>query len=340
MLYDPGKLNQILSAIAGGFQVTPLQIIMFFLLLAGIALLFLAFEYIQRRKTRRDLARRSEVIFQHLQHEFGLNEDEKKTLGRMAAFLKPGEYQYTLLLQPHRFDACARRIRSQEHVSEDVLTGLRLKLQFQAKAPEAIPVSTRELPLGKNMLILARDKNLYRAEVIAQDSDGLTALFDQNEKRLPQRGAHVRIYYHSPTGIFVFSSQILRTEAGHILLRHADVLRRFQRRRYYRRSFSEPVRIRLYGVDGRPEESAVLDLGGGGASLLNPDGRFKPSDRLELFFPAASGSPAVSAVVLRTSADGTIAHVQFDRIGESTRDRILGFILTGNHLDLSKDAVP
>ncbi len=339
IVLDPEKINRFLSQIARGFVVTPTQLLIFFLLLAGILLFLVVFAVLQRRKSKLKMSRRSEEIYRYLAGKFNLNAEEQDIVRRMAAFLNNGEREYTLFLQPHRFDACARRLSAAGQVSEEALSSLRLKLGFATRGPEEIPASSSELVQGTELVLFDRNLRSCRAVIQAQKPEALLISVDRDGERL-QNGARVTVYFHSPMGLFSFSSRVMKNGQGQIYLDHSEKLLRYQRRRFYRRNVRAVVQLRPAGSMLRPVVSLLLDLGGGGASLSNPGGRFKASDRLEIVFPPAVGGLTATGRVLRTSQGDGILHLQFENISESSRDHIMGSILSRKSLELSERKTP
>jgi hypothetical protein len=335
VILDPEKVSQFLLEISRGFAVTRSELLIFILLLAGIVVFLLLFAILQGRKSRRDMSRRSAEIFHRLAGRFDLNTEEWDTLKQMEAFLKKGEPEYALLLRPHLFDACARQLAAAGEVHEQILSALRLKLGFPARGPEEIPASSSELVLGKKLLVFSPDHHSFPAVIQAQTPAALVVSSERDGQGL-QNGAPVTVYFHSPVGVFSFPSRMMRREGGRLYLRHSGKLQRYQRRRFYRRRFRAPVRLRPAGSRLDSVDSVLLDLGGGGASLINPGGRFKAADRLELSFPPVAGGSQVIGRVLRTSRGEAVLHLAFEKISESSRDRILGSILSRKGLQGTK----
>jgi c-di-GMP-binding flagellar brake protein YcgR len=143
------------------------------------------------------------------------------------------------------------------------------------------------------------------------------------------RGETVRIYFQNRAGLFSFDSKILSVEKQTIRLRHGEEIKRFQRRKYYRRRVSQPVGIRYPGSEEQPTLSTFYDLGGNGASLKNPGRRYSSGDAVELIFLAAGERFTLVAEVLRTSKNGDVLHVRFAPMRETTRDRIIGSLFHG-----------
>ena len=104
-------------------------------------------------------------------------------------------------------------------------------------------------------------------------------------------------------------------------------LRRTQRRKYYRRR----VRLPRAGPAARegepPLASQLLDLGGDGASLVEPAEEVSPRETCRSWtFRVGGESFRLTAEVLRVSRDGQVLHVRFHGLRDADRDRLLGIL--------------
>ena len=101
---------------------------------------------------------------------------------------------------------------------------------------------------------------------------------------------------------------------------------RNQRRKFYRRADHLPAH--LQGV--KPASSAyptfLLDLGGGGAGILNVGGPFGVGDLVEVSFSTSIAEHSVTGRVLRVSKGGKVLNVQFVSLSAAERDRIMGYL--------------
>ena len=94
--------------------------------------------------------------------------------------------------------------------------------------------------------------------------------------------------------------------------------------------------IRLAGSEESLTPARIVDLSGGGATLINPERRFRKGEDVQIIFET-SGSIASSdsigteysivTEIVRLSKDGDIMHLSFGPLNESTRDRIISFVL-------------
>ncbi len=83
--------------------------------------------------------------------------------------------------------------------------------------------------------------------------------------------------------------------------------------------------MRAVGSEEKPLRSVFRDLGGGGASLANPQKAFRAGMDLELTFNPTGEDPlSIMAEAIRTSKGGKLVHVRFGSITDSMRDRIIG----------------
>ena len=141
----------------------------------------------------------------------------------------------------------------------------------------------------------------------------------------PSPGSPVRVIFQNRAGLFSFDT-VVRSAAGGVLrLDQVERLRRTQRRKYYRRRVRLGVQVLLR--EGQPPlASQLLDLGGDGASLVNPQKKLSAGDLPELSFRVGGESFRLTAEVLRLSRGGQVLHVRFHGLRDADRDRLLGIL--------------
>jgi c-di-GMP-binding flagellar brake protein YcgR len=143
----------------------------------------------------------------------------------------------------------------------------------------------------------------------------------------PEEGSPVRVYFKNISGLFGFSSVVQKSKNNIVKLRHSEAIKRFQRRDFYRKKIRIPAYIKKTSSQERPIASTIIDLGGGGASLLNPDSRYKVGDSIYLtFFLTHDSKFELTARVVRSSNNAKYIHVEFLSIPEESRDRIIGLL--------------
>jgi c-di-GMP-binding flagellar brake protein YcgR len=162
------------------------------------------------------------------------------------------------------------------------------------------------------------------AEVYAQEAEALV-LVPREIASGPPPASPVTVVFQNRAGVFSFRTRVRSAEGGVLRLDQVEGLQRTQRRRYYRRRLRLPVKVQTR--EGEPPlESQLLDLGGEGASLVNPGRRLSAGDLAELAFRVGGESFRLTAEVLRVSRDGQVLHVRFHGLRDADRDRLLGIL--------------
>ncbi len=335
--YDPRKVSEFLDSIARGFITSPLQYALFggviLLLVVGLLVAY----RVQRSHARRQEDRLALERFERLAARLRLSDSERETLDLLAGGRLAGKLR--LLASPAAFNRAAARLGSAAPPAESSLAELRLKLGFQARNPERAPSASSELPEGLQVLLLwsaaagglrrAGARHRLAARVGAQEAEALVLVCPTGAS-VPPPGSPVTVVFQNRAGIFSFRTRVraasggLRpAEAGVLRLSQVERLERTQRRQYYRRRLRLPAQVQTR--EGEPPlASQLLDLGGEGASLLNPGRSLSAGDLVELSFRVGSESFQLTAEVLRVSRDGQLAHVRFHGLREADRDRLLG----------------
>jgi len=321
--YDPQKVSEFLDSMARGFITSPLQIVLFAgLILLLVAALILAYR-VQRGRARRLQARLALERFERLAGKLGLTDTELETLDRLAGGQVPRKLR--LLASPAAFNRAVAKGR--DAPAESSLAELRLKLGFQAVNPERAPSASSELPEGLPVLLVwaaAGGRRRLAAELGAQEARALV-LVPRDGAAGPSPGSPVTVVFQNRAGLFSFDT-VVRSAAGGVLrLDQVERLRRTQRRKYYRRRVRLGVQVLLR--EGQPPlASQLLDLGGDGASLVNPQRKLSAGDLPELSFRVGGESFRLTAEVLRLSRGGQVLHVRFHGLRDADRDRLLGIL--------------
>jgi c-di-GMP-binding flagellar brake protein YcgR len=331
IVFDEEKLSAFFETVSRGFERSPLEIVLVVLsFLLFIALLIVIYR-IQRRKVRQEQRNIAQKRYSQIVEKRALAPSEEDLVQRMARFLKEPQKKYLILINQPTFSYCAAKLRAKDQATAASIAELRSKLGFKLQGPEQIPASSVELREGQGLLIVAAgegDRRRAQGRVQIQEPDSFAVQLIETGTSF-HRAETVRVYFQNRAGLFSFDSKILSVEKQTIRLRHGEEIKRFQRRKYYRRRVSQPVGIRYPGSEEQPSLSTFYDLGGNGASLKNPGRRYSSGDAVELTFLAAGERCTLVAEVLRTSKNGDVLHVRFAPMRETTRDRIIGSLFHG-----------
>ncbi len=311
-----------LSDFYAGFLSSRTEIVVLFVLILVFVAFLVAFAVRRERRERRRLRKQSEETYREQISELPLSRQDEDALETLSKYLERPEQKYLLLRNQAIFNACAQHARAADQVGDGELSALRVKLGFTGEKTGETPESTAELPPGAGVLIIEEGKEPVPGRVL----DPIPSAFRvrlKSEKRPFTSGDLVEVIYQNRSGVYRFESAVLDFAGSELSLSHSEDVGRIQRRRYYRREAAFPVYLRSVHKTERPTRSQFIDIGGGGASLYNPNTRFKPGDEIELtFHPDSSDTLNVIGRVVRRSRGGKVIHVSFRHLRENARDKI------------------
>ena len=295
-------------------------------LLVGLAVVMVAFILlfvvsVARARGLRIL--RGEEIYRFLVRRLGLTRSEQELTDRISAFVRPPEKRYLILIDEPEFEDCVLRAQERSTLEEITLSALRLKLDFGAGKPHEIPVSSSGLAVGTSLIMVQKGRASIRGKAGEQGERALRVSLEPGVEP-PTLGVPISVYFNTAQGMFVFQTFARQLVDTDIYLDHSEVIRPTQRRRHYRKTIQLPVYVMLRDKLEEPIRSSILDLSGGGASLRNPNMQVAAGDDLALSFSPGGERFTVPARVVRLSADGKVMHVQFQRLSEAARDRLIG----------------
>ncbi|MFP4374795.1 MAG: PilZ domain-containing protein [Spirochaetaceae bacterium] len=244
----------------------------------------------------------------------------------LARYLRDPEEKYLLFENQHSFNHAAEAALGEGAVREDTVSALRVHLGFSVPE-QGSPISTASLSPGTTVFVRpSRDRTAIRARVLAPDVRHLKLQLKPDSPRIPT-GSSVQVYYRNDRGIFRIVTNVLGQEDGVLSLRHSEHISREQKRKFFRKRVSEPVRVSHDSDESEPHPTRLLDLGGGGASFVNPDGLFSAGELVRMWITSRDGSRLnLHGKVLRLSQDGGVCHIEFFSIRESVRDKIYNMI--------------
>ncbi|MFW6261237.1 MAG: PilZ domain-containing protein [Spirochaetota bacterium] len=313
--------NQISSA----YQANPFEMILVLLLVFGLMIGLVVYAVYFGRRERRQQVALARRLFEEKAREVSLSPSQRELLDRMSRYLKDPTQIHQLVTDEVAFNAAAARLRENDEANAQTIAALRVTLGFHTGHGDRAPHSSAAIPEGSTVLIA---RNRYRrpvkAKVLAPTPDSFRVRLVDSGTRLPP-GAGVDVFFQGSAGVFTFHTTVLAEEAGEARLSHSEDLKRYQKRRYYRRRVEIPVHLYPFDQD-KPLLSKSRDIGGGGASLLNPEGHFKVGDDLELRFTPDDAEIRITGTVVRVSDSGRTIHVNYEHIRDSVRDRIYNAI--------------
>ena len=326
IVFDQEKLNQLLKAMSRGFSRDPRQLIVFSVIVVIFIGLLLFFGVYQARKSR---IKRLQIVrdrFEGMLQRYRLSAFERDLLERMSSYLRKETDKPLLLQHAATFDWAADKLRQADKIPDAAIAALRLKLGLNSQSREKVPHSSTELPRGMPLVIVQKGRKNMSGRIIKQEPYSLIIELDPGSLP-PEKGMPIHVYFNNLSGLFGFSTVLLGSKNIIVRLRHSENIKRIQRREFYRKKIKLPVYVKPAGSQERPTASMFIDLGGGGASLLNPGSRYKPGEKVLLnFFPSHDSEIDLIAQVVRLSGKGRVMHLEFVSISEINRDHILGLL--------------
>ncbi|HKK49429.1 MAG TPA: PilZ domain-containing protein [Alkalispirochaeta sp.] len=305
-----------------GFRTSPGEVILVFAVVLAFILVPTVYGVRRRRGQERRRVRRAAERYDTLVEQHALSPSEQGAVEVLGQYLNDPTRSYVVMQNQGVFNQTAALARDDEALSEGQISALRVRLGFAGSLVGSQPHASAEIPPGSGVLVLENRERPVHGRVLKPATSAFRVRLDENEREFVS-GNPVEVVYQNSSGVFRFESGVLNRAGSELELEHSEQIETAQRREYYRRHMRLPVYVRSSEEDRRPVRSEFLDIGGGGASMVNPGERYEPGDSVELtFHPDSDSILHIPARVVRSSKKGTILHLSFENIRESSRDRI------------------
>ena len=318
-------VRRFFEQISSAYQASPFELLVVFLSLFLLIAGLVAYALFWGRRERRQHVELARKLFEEKAKDLDLTPSQRDLLDRMRHYLKDETQIHLLVTDQVAFNSAAVQLREAGEANAQQIAALRVKLGFTAAGSDRATRASADIPAGSNLLIA---RNRYRrpmkAKVLPPQPDAFRVRLLEEGSRLPP-GAGVDVFYQSSAGVFTFHTTVLAEHQREARLAHSEDLKRYQKRRYYRRRVEIPVHVYPFDSD-KPLLSKSKDIGGGGASLVNPNRHFKVGDDLELRFKTDDTEIRITGTVVRVSDSGQTIHVNYEHIRDSVRDRIYNAI--------------
>jgi hypothetical protein len=323
IVLDEEQLSYLFEEIAKGFEKSPLEIALFAALIVGIGVSVVVLYRRQLRSSREEIIKRSQTLFARTARKKSLGTSDLNILERMVKHLKSPKDKHLLLEDQVTFNGCARKLIAYDRVASQGIAALRVKLGFKTRSPEGVPHSTAELQDDLPVIIVQKGKKGGRGSIAKVKPSSLTIALE-GETPPPKRSLPIQVYFQAPSGRYTFITRIRGYSKGDIEIAHSENIKRLQRRKFYRKKLMLPVYVKRAESDEPSVLSTLIDLSGGGVSLVNRDLQFRAGDRISISLVASRTKRIyVAGNVLRISRGGKTIHVEFRDMLESSRDRII-----------------
>lgn len=310
-VFNPEKLEAFLDQLSAGFRRDPLEVVLFFVMLAvaiGGPLLVSALSV--RRRRARDRAEAMERFDAALAAR-GLSPEEAEAVAALARAFSPDPSRWpSVLTRAAAFNTAAAR----GGVDPAVLARLRLRLGLLEAGPGERLHSTVELEKGAPVFVL-QGASPVPARVASLDADG----FEVQVGR-PIEGASVTLRIPRPTGLYDVEARVLEVRGGVLRLAHAEVNAHVQKRRFVRRRVRGEAMLGL--ADGTTLKVRLVDLGGGGARVEGRPAGIGEGDEVTLSLGKPGGWQATLASRVVRVHEGGFSLVFVD-VPDAQRDELI-----------------
>ena len=317
-----------------GFRPTQGEIVAFAAALFVFVGALTGFAAVTRRRERRRLRTTFERRYRRLLGGLPLTRSDMDVLAILDQYQKRTERKPLLLQNQAAFNGCAERAISDEAVTERAVSALRVRLGFSGRSAGAELGSSVEIPMGSTVFVVDGGDRAIRGRVLEPSPSAFRLADDGQAPRLSS-GSLVMVVYHNRNGIYEFGAVVLGNPRGEIELSHSEKIRHVQRRQYYRGTVRLPVHVKLASGAEQLQPSRLTDLGGGGASFVAPDGRYKRGGHVEMtLHPDSLPTLHLTGRIVRESRSGKVVHVSFDEMRPAARDRLLGLLFRSQRRSL------
>ncbi|MFP4301613.1 MAG: flagellar brake protein [Spirochaetaceae bacterium] len=317
-------MNNPIEDFATAFSSTPVEVAMavaFILLFV----FFFALLFVRQRKAEKERqALEAQRKYREYLDSTSMSPLDRVALEELASRIRvPG---YRLFEEQGLFNRAAKAAREAGTLERAQIAALRVKLGFAGSMVGSKPSSSTEIPMDSQVLLTDRRNRRFAARVLPPTT-GAFRVEPKQRVQLPPTGSPVKVVYEGDGGVFSFESHVLRNEGEIVELQHSEDLEGSQRREHARRLAEVPVELEPLDGNGDRFSSVTVDIGGGGATIVNPERRFRRNEELQvtLYF-AKEEELEVTAKVIRVSENGEHLHLKWVAIPEGKRDRIYGFL--------------
>ncbi len=311
---------------SGSFHpASPWEILGFLGLITVAAVFFALYSRRARNRLERNRRRRSNKAYQGGLGLLQPSPTDARLLELLADRLgRPEEEKHLLLSKREVFDQAEADLLETFPDKARDLMALRVRLGYGARTDGRTLRNSADIPPATK-LTDAQGNLLFR--VLSVHPGFLLA--ENASERDQIAGKGLELYISRPDGKYLFRSAVLKSQEDRSALQHDAELKRIQARDYFRRDIALPVRINTLA-------SRTYNLSGGGACVERPPGDYSLDDVLGLLLelePAEAGIP-IQARVAHADDPGRL-HLEFLRIREGDRDRIIRALMTIQRQDAS-----
>ncbi|MEJ2663212.1 MAG: PilZ domain-containing protein [Spirochaetia bacterium] len=330
IILDADKLREFYENVQSGFRKSPLEYILFTILI-GLLLFAVLFFILSQIRAGRRVRKRTRERFRAILHKRGITPAQEKLIQRLTRYFpRDKKYLTDMLTHAHTFTTCVNRMSAREGVDDAEIAKLRIQLGFSGGEvtrgrgkPHQLH-STAEFPKGSLVKVNLPKQGTEKGRIDEVDELGLGI----TTRAAASPGSAVTLEVDSRSGYYLVRSQVIESGNNRIKVAHSEHLERVQNRNFYRKQTRLPITLKLPGNTGKIFHSYTLDLGGGGARVRDPGIQAFPGLELVMMIKTETGETLVLPVrVTRVAQKNNSISLTFGPIKEAVRDKIMRMVL-------------
>jgi len=320
------EIYHFFKGISDSFHPTPLELTGIILGLSLFLGMFIFVYRCQKRKSREASLNLVQGYFANTVKKLDLPPRQAELLNRIAeAHPADIDKKQVVLQRASIFDEGAGILIESGELTWEEIIPLRQALEEGSFQKDHGIASTGDLPRGIHLYMTGDDPGGRHGEIHLKTPSMMRVELRDDDTAFTEE-EEITAYFKRGEDTFYFKSDVIETRPGMLALSHPVKVRKVQRRRYYRRECKKAgVLSKLSGKNRIP--TTIIDLGGGGATVLNRDNRFKSGEEVFLYFKIpGQGELRVQGKIVRATAENAQLHVRFEHLKEREREKIISYI--------------
>jgi hypothetical protein len=312
--------------ISDSFSPTPLELTLIILGLALFSGMFIFVYSRQKKKVRETSLQYSAAAIKKVVKKLSLSPGEANLLDRIAAAHPANLHRKQIVVQrASAFDEASGILIEDEEANETEVKSLRDALAEDIFQEDHGIATTRDLSKGLHLYITLEPKYSLHGNIKLKTPEMMRIELRDNELG-PLEGERITAYFRRNNDTFYFKAEVLESTPGKLKLSHPEKIKKVQRRRYYRKECKKTAIISsLSGKNRVP--TTITDLGGGGATAKNRDGRFSAGEGVFLSFKLPPHDELrLQGRIVRTTEGKEKLHIRFEKVTEQDRDKIISYL--------------
>ncbi len=320
IILDGGKLKAFWNELARGFERDPLEVIIWIILVLCL-IIIPAVTYMIHRKIKRLREIKIEKIrFNRIINTKNLAPLELGLIHELKTYFNRIKIT-DILTSSSAFNSCVKKMLGSNKSYGKDLAKLRYKLGLSGTSIKSYLHSTAEL--FPNIKVKVHSAGFPAFKSVINSINGNNIEIKSNY--IIKQNKPVIMEIERDSGCYLIHTTVSGTGNRSIKLNHSEQVEHVQNRNYFRKRIRLPVILKT-GI--KEYLSYLIDLSGGGAKIKNSDFEFKKGENLRVAFNLSIKDRLVlNSKVERFSKDRSSLSVQFNKIKEAERDRLIKLVL-------------